>query len=555
MLIATSAMLTTANPGSTAWAVAGLRDRAPISTTPLLGRCVLRHGAPRPGIRIRSGASRSYYIGVESAMPAVPGLAAPLKALCVVPFGMEEGTAATIQDREFGLIVGEPAEFRFLSSTVRKSDPPGALIEDWGEDIEELGPLEVTLTLDGKEDVVVPITLESHVTEVGTLELWCVDARSEPAVEAGAEHPGAGRLTSLPTPRAGSSGSISAQPIRPSRGWMRSVRCSRACSRFLQLVAAGEVGRSSRFLRFCTCPPWRNRRPARSRCRGTHDRRPSPEYSRAITAHRHPLVRPRRRSRGCRIAQLIAARDCCPHRVRRIEALARSGVSAPPGTPAETRGMPSHASEGMLLQDQAIVLTVPASFDEEARELTVEAARDAGFGSLTLLEEPLAAVYAWMSEPIPAPSRNSARASCCWCAMWAAVPPTSACFARTQTRAASVSSESPLASTCFWGETMSILRLPHSSSAGLRKRRPQAGVWATERQALRRHSQCRQGTAAECRWSRACECNRPRQRPQCHRRCDDHRADAGRRARRAERVSPARVSPRACAAAGAGRAA
>jgi hypothetical protein len=40
------------------------------------------------GVRIRSGASRSYYIGIESAMPAVPGMPAPLKALCVVPFGM-----------------------------------------------------------------------------------------------------------------------------------------------------------------------------------------------------------------------------------------------------------------------------------------------------------------------------------------------------------------------------------------------------------------------------------------------------------------------------------
>ena len=126
------------------------------------------------GVRIRSGASRSYYIGIESAMPAVPGMMAPLKALCVVPFGMEEGTTAAIPGREFGLVVGEPAEFRFLSSTVRKNDPPGALVEDWGDDIEELGPLEVTLQLEGREDALVPVMLESHVNELGTLELWCV---------------------------------------------------------------------------------------------------------------------------------------------------------------------------------------------------------------------------------------------------------------------------------------------------------------------------------------------------------------------------------------------
>src|SRR5258708_39850981 len=88
------------------------------------------------GVRIRSGASRTYYVGIESAMPAVPGMEAPLKALCVVPFGMEEGTEATIPDREFGLVVGEPAEFRFLSSTIRKQDRVGDLLENWGSEIE-----------------------------------------------------------------------------------------------------------------------------------------------------------------------------------------------------------------------------------------------------------------------------------------------------------------------------------------------------------------------------------------------------------------------------------
>jgi molecular chaperone DnaK (HSP70) len=57
------------------------------------------------------------------------------------------------------------------------------------------------------------------------------------------------------------------------------------------------------------------------------------------------------------------------------------------GTDAETR-----------FEHQDIVLTVPASFDEEARELTVEAARRAGLHQLTLLEEPLAAFYAWIAE-------------------------------------------------------------------------------------------------------------------------------------------------------------
>ena len=126
------------------------------------------------GVRIRGGTARSYYIGIESSMPAVPGMPAPLKALCVVPFGLEEGTKSDIPDQEFGLVVGEPAEFRFLGSSTRRDDQLGAFIEDPGEDIEELSPLETTLSWTDQEGVLVPVRLHSHVTEVGTLELWAV---------------------------------------------------------------------------------------------------------------------------------------------------------------------------------------------------------------------------------------------------------------------------------------------------------------------------------------------------------------------------------------------
>jgi Hsp70 protein len=131
------------------------------------------------GVRIRSGVSRTYYIGIESSMPAIPGLEAPLKALCVVAFGMEEGTETTIGNREFGLVVGEPAEFRFLSSSVRKQDQVGTLVEDWGDDLEERSPLQVTLNLDGQLGKIVPVRLETRVTELGTLEVWCVSREGQ----------------------------------------------------------------------------------------------------------------------------------------------------------------------------------------------------------------------------------------------------------------------------------------------------------------------------------------------------------------------------------------
>lgn len=125
------------------------------------------------GIRIRGGTARSYYIGIESAMPAVPGLPSPLKALCVVPFGMEEGTEADIPGREFGMVVGEPVEFRFLSSTVRKEDGVGILIDRWSAgEIEELVPVQTAMS--DEQDppgTTIPVSLHAAVTEVGTLDL------------------------------------------------------------------------------------------------------------------------------------------------------------------------------------------------------------------------------------------------------------------------------------------------------------------------------------------------------------------------------------------------
>ena len=129
------------------------------------------------GVRIRGGTARSFYVGIESSLPAVPGMATPLKALCVAPFGLEEGSTAQVGEREFSLLIGEPAEFRFLGSTVRKEDTPGQLLDRWGdEELEELAPLEVTIPPgEGQEPgSVVPVTLRSVVTEIGTLEVHCV---------------------------------------------------------------------------------------------------------------------------------------------------------------------------------------------------------------------------------------------------------------------------------------------------------------------------------------------------------------------------------------------
>jgi hypothetical protein len=128
------------------------------------------------GVRIRGGTARAYYVGVESAMPAVPGVEPPIQALCLAPFGMEEGTQADIPPQEFGLVVGEPVRFRFFGSSVRRDDQVGLLLQDWPpEELEELEEIEAVLPAESRTPgEVVPVRLRAAVTEVGTLRLEAV---------------------------------------------------------------------------------------------------------------------------------------------------------------------------------------------------------------------------------------------------------------------------------------------------------------------------------------------------------------------------------------------
>jgi molecular chaperone DnaK (HSP70) len=128
------------------------------------------------GIRIRSGLNQTYYIGVAAALPAVPGMPAPIKALCVAPFGMEEGTETEFTEREFNLVVGETAKFEFLGSTVRTQDITGMVIEDWEQEIAPITTVETIL--EGEAGTVIPVSIQVRLTEVGTLELWCVSRNS-----------------------------------------------------------------------------------------------------------------------------------------------------------------------------------------------------------------------------------------------------------------------------------------------------------------------------------------------------------------------------------------
>ena len=128
------------------------------------------------GVRIRGGTARAYYIAIESAMPAVPGMEPPVQALCVAPFGMEEGTDAALPAQEFGLVVGEPVHFRFFGSSVRRQDQVGTMLDYWSPDeLQELEEIQATLPPEGRTPgEVVPVKLHARITEAGTLELEAV---------------------------------------------------------------------------------------------------------------------------------------------------------------------------------------------------------------------------------------------------------------------------------------------------------------------------------------------------------------------------------------------
>lgn len=128
------------------------------------------------GVRIRGGTARSFYVAVESSMPAIPGMEPPIQALCVAPFGMEEGTGAELPTQEFGLVVGEPVHFRFFGSTTRRQDQIGTMLDCWQpEELQELDEIQATLPAEGRQaGEVVQVKLHAKVTEAGTLELSAV---------------------------------------------------------------------------------------------------------------------------------------------------------------------------------------------------------------------------------------------------------------------------------------------------------------------------------------------------------------------------------------------
>lgn len=145
------------------------------------GACYHGYAKQGKGVRIKGGLASSYYVGVESSMPAIPGFEAPLEAVCIAPFGLEEGTNVNVTTHQFGLVVGQPVKFKFFGSTIRREDVVGTHLDFWQpDDLEQLPDIEVTLdSANRNSGDVVPVSLSVTVTEVGTLKVEALASNSD----------------------------------------------------------------------------------------------------------------------------------------------------------------------------------------------------------------------------------------------------------------------------------------------------------------------------------------------------------------------------------------
>jgi hypothetical protein len=151
-------------------------DSADLDLAVAVGAAYYGRARTGKGVRIKGGASRAYYVGIERAELAVPGVAPRVDAVCIAPKGMEEGSEIELP-MELGLVVGEPATFRFFSSTAREDDKPSTTVDPQKAELAELSPIETAL--EGPSGAILPVKLHARVTEVGTLELSAVESASK----------------------------------------------------------------------------------------------------------------------------------------------------------------------------------------------------------------------------------------------------------------------------------------------------------------------------------------------------------------------------------------
>ncbi len=119
-------------------------------------------GAPRIG----GGSGRSYFLDL--------GGEGVRQGVCVLPRGTEEGKEVRLTQRTFALRLKQPVRFHLLSSTGDTDYEPGELVDLSQDDFAPLPPVATVLEADRRGEI--PVELTTRLTEVGTLDLYCLSA-------------------------------------------------------------------------------------------------------------------------------------------------------------------------------------------------------------------------------------------------------------------------------------------------------------------------------------------------------------------------------------------
>ncbi|HEY0945313.1 MAG TPA: Hsp70 family protein [Opitutaceae bacterium] len=139
-----------------------------------VARGAARYGLVRRGLgrRIGGGAAQAFYVGLNA-----DGVQ---RAVCVIPRGQEEGQAVDLAGRSFTLTVDRPVQFPLFSTTADRVDRPGDVVEidDTFRALPPLHTLFRAAQAPGRT-ATVPVHLRATLTELGTLELWCVSDASD----------------------------------------------------------------------------------------------------------------------------------------------------------------------------------------------------------------------------------------------------------------------------------------------------------------------------------------------------------------------------------------
>jgi hypothetical protein len=135
-----------------------------------VARGAVCYGAARRGLgkRIGGGSAHAFYIGLaaSASQPAA-------QSVCVIPRGHEEGQVVDLKGQTFNLILGRPVQFPLHSTPSDRTDRPGDIV-DVDDQFLALPPIHTLFQGQSAKSSAMPVHLRGVLTELGTLELWCV---------------------------------------------------------------------------------------------------------------------------------------------------------------------------------------------------------------------------------------------------------------------------------------------------------------------------------------------------------------------------------------------